>query len=80
MADLYSLVKKQDEKIDDLLKTAKENKDLLTDIDTRLVSGPVQTEPSASAIPERIQVELPSNIATKENVYGAVSQDRKSVV
>lgn len=32
MADLYSLVKKQDEKIDDLLKTAKENKDLLTDI------------------------------------------------
>ena len=27
MADLYSLVRKQDEKIDDLLKTAKENKD-----------------------------------------------------
>ena len=78
MADLYSLVKKQDEKIDDLLKTAKENKDLLTDIDTRLVSGPVQTEPSASAIPERIQVELPSNIATKENVYGAVSQALKN--
>lgn len=78
MADLYSLVKKQDEKIDDLLKTAKENKDLLTDIDTRLVSGPVQTEPSASAIPERIQVELPSNIATKENVYGAVNQALKN--
>lgn len=68
MADLYSLVKKQDEKIDDLLKTAKENKDLLTDIDTRLVSGPVQTEPSASAIPEKIQVELPENIATNESV------------
>ncbi|WP_302615058.1 hypothetical protein [uncultured Bacteroides sp.] len=68
MADLYSLVKKQDEKIDDLLKTAKENKDLLTDIDTRLVSGPVQTEPSASAIPEKIQVELPASIATNESV------------
>lgn len=68
MADLYSLVKKQDEKIDDLLKTAKENKDLLTGIDTRLVSEPVQTEPSASAIPEKIQVELPANIATNESV------------
>lgn len=67
MADLYSLVKKQDEKIDDLLKTAKENKDLLTDIDTRLASEPVQTEPSASAIPEKIQVELPANIATNES-------------
>lgn len=68
MADLYSLVKKQDEKIDDLLKTAKENKDLLTGIDTRLASEPVQTEPSASAIPEKIQVELPANIATNESV------------
>lgn len=68
MADLYSLVKKQDEKIDDLLKIAKENKDLLTDIDTRLASEPVQTEPSASAIPEKIQVELPANIATNESV------------
>ena len=68
MADLYSLVKKQDEKIDDLLKTAKENKDILTGIDTRLVSEPVQTEPSASAIPEKIQVELPENIATNESV------------
>jgi len=78
MADLYSLVKKQDEKIDDLLKTVKENKDLLTDIDTRLASAPEQTEPSVSAIPERIQVELPSNIATKENVYGAVNQALKN--
>lgn len=78
MADLYSLVKKQDEKIDDLLKTAKENKDLLTDIDTRLASEPVQTDSSASAIPEKIQVELPANIATKENVYGAVSQALKN--
>lgn len=68
MADLYSLVKKQDEKIDDLLKIAKENKDILTGIDTRLVSEPVQTEPSASAIPEKIQVELPENIATNESV------------
>lgn len=78
MADMYSIVKKQDEKIDDLLKIAQKNNDLLTDIDTRLVSEPVQTEPSASAIPERIQVELPSNIATKENVYGAVIQALKN--
>lgn len=77
MADLYSLVKKQDEKIDDLLKTAKENKDLLTDIDTRLVSTPEQTS-TAPSVPDKIQVELPSNIATKENVYGAVSQALKN--
>lgn len=29
MADMYSIVKKQDEKIDGLLKIAKENKDIL---------------------------------------------------
>ena len=68
MADMYSIVKKQDEKIDGLLKIAQDNKDLLTGIDTRLASEPVQTEPSASAIPEKIQVELPANIATNESV------------
>ena len=68
MADMYSIIKKQDEKIDELLKTAKENKDLLMDIDTRLVSVPEQTAKPASSIPERIQVDLPSNIATNESV------------
>ncbi len=68
MADLYSLVRKQDEKIDDLLKAAKENKDLLMDIDTRLMSEPSQTTTSALTVPEKIQVELPANIATKEDV------------
>lgn len=67
MADMYSIVKKQDEKIDGLFKIAKENKDLLTDIDTRLASAPEQTlaEP---AVPDKIQVELPSSIATNESV------------
>ncbi len=77
MADMYSIVKKQDEKIDDLLKIAQKNNDLLTDIDTRLVSAPEQTS-TAPSVPEKIQVELPSNIATKENVYGAVSQALKN--
>lgn len=77
MADLYTLVKKQDEKIDDLLKIAQKNNDLLTDIDTRLVSTPEQTS-TAPSVPEKIQVELPSNIATKENVFGAVSQALKN--
>ena len=67
MADLYSLVKKQDEKIDDLLKTAKENKDLLTGIDTRLVSTPEQAS-TAPSVPDKIQVELPENVATNESV------------
>ena len=68
MADLYSLVKKQDEKIDDLLKTAKENKDLLTGIDTRLASAPEQTTTPATSEPQKIQVELPASIATNESV------------
>lgn len=71
MADLYSLVKKQDEKIDDLLKTAKENKDLLTGIDTRLVSTPEQAS-TAPSVPDKIQVELPENVATNESVKAVV--------
>lgn len=67
MADLYSLVKKQDEKIDDLLKTAKENKDLLTGIDTRLASAPERTS-GEPAVSDKIQVELPESIATNESV------------
>ncbi len=67
MADLYSLVKKQDEKIDGLLKTAKENKDLLTGINTRLASAPERTS-GEPAVPDKIQVELPESIATNESV------------
>lgn len=70
MADLYSLVKKQDEKIDDLLKTAKENKDMLVGIDTRLVSAPApsQTASPVSSGPQKILVELPDNVATNESI------------
>ncbi len=64
---MYSIVKKQDEKIDGLLKIAKENKDLLTGIDTRLASTPEQTS-AESAVPDKIQVELPESIATNESV------------
>ena len=68
MADMYSIVKKQDEKIDDLLKIAQKNNDLLTDIDTRLVSTPEQTATPATSEPQKIQVELPTSIATNESV------------
>lgn len=68
MADMYSIVKKQDEKIDDLLKIAQKNNDLLTDIDTRMVSAPEQTTTPATSEPQKIQVELPSSIATNESV------------
>lgn len=71
MADMYSIVKKQDEKIDGLLKIAKENKDLLTDIDTRLESTPEQTS-TAPCVPDKIQVELPENVATNESVRAVV--------
>lgn len=68
MADMYSIVKKQDEKIDDLLKIAQKSNDLLTDIDTRLVSAPEQTTTPATSEPQKIQVELPASIATNESV------------
>lgn len=81
MADfnsVYSLVKKQDEKIDGLLKTAKENKSLLTGIDTRLASGHIQEATVSPAVPDKIQVELPADIATKGTVLDAVNQALKN--
>lgn len=72
MADMYSIVKKQDEKIDDLLKIAQKNNDLLTDIDTRMVSAPEQTTTPATSEPQKIQVELPTSIATNESVKTVV--------
>ena len=70
MADMYSIVKKQDEKIDDLLKIAQKNKDLLVGIDTRLVSAPApsQIASSVSSESQKIQVELPENIVTNESL------------
>lgn len=76
MADMYSIVKKQDEKIDGLLKIAKENKDLLTDIDTRLASAPEQTS-TEPCVPDKIQVELPENVATNESVRAVVEASLK---
>lgn len=73
---MYSIVKKQDEKIDDLLKIAKKNNDMLSDIDTRLVSGSEQT-PTTPAVPDKIQVELPSGIATNESVKKLVDAAMK---
>ena len=68
MADMYSIVKKQDEKIDGLLKIAQKNNDLLTDIETRMVSSPEQSTTLATSEPQKIQVELPASIATNESV------------
>lgn len=65
---MYSIVKKQDEKIDGLLKIAKENKDLLMGIDTRLASAPEQTTTPATSELQKIQIELPASIATNESV------------
>ena len=74
MADMYSIVKKQDEKIDDILKIAKENKDILVGIDTRLASAPAPSQMAlqADSSPQKIQVELPGNVATNESVKTVV--------
>ncbi len=85
MADMYSIVKKQDEKIDDLLKIAQENKDLLVGIDTRLAAAPApaQTTTPASTASQKIQVELPSNVATNDSVKtmveAALKQQKKDI-
>ena len=85
MADMYSIVKKQDEKIDDILKIAQENKDLLVGIDTRLASAtaPSQMAPQADSSPQNIQVELPDNVATNESVKitveAALKQQKKDI-
>lgn len=85
MADMYSIVKKQDEKIDDILKIAKENKDMLVGIDTRLASAPAPSQMAlqADSSPQKIQVELPCNVATNESVKttveAALKQQKKDI-
>ena len=85
MADMYSIVKKQDEKIDDILKIAKENKDILVGIDTRLASAPAPSQMAlqADSSPQKIQVELPGNVATNESVKttveAALKQQKKDI-
>lgn len=70
---MYAIVKKQDEKIDELLKVNKQNKEMLQSIDTRLASMP--TQPAASAVPAgKFEVEFPSNIATDESVREAIKK------
>lgn len=64
MADMYSIVKKQDEKIDDLLKEIKRHNELLGSIDTRLAAIPAHT----ASEPSKIEVELPPNIATIDGI------------
>ena len=82
---MYSIVKKQDEKIDDILKITKENKDMLVGIDTRLASAPAPTQSATSdtSAPQKIQVELPSNVATNESVKtmveAALKQQKKDI-
>lgn len=71
MADMYSIVKKQDEKIDELLKVNKQNNEMLSSIETRMVS--MSTQPTAQNESRgKIEVELPPNIATDESVRAAI--------
>lgn len=68
---MYAIVKKQDEKIDELLKVNKRNKEILESIDTRLASMPTQSMTSSEP-PGKIEVEFPPNIATDESVRAAI--------
>ena len=61
---MYAIVKKQDEKIDELLKVNKQNNEMLSSIETRMVS--MSTQPTAQNESRgKIEVELPPNIATE---------------
>ena len=68
---MYSLVKKQDEKIDDLLKVSKQNKEMLSSIETRMAAMSAQTS-TQNEPPGKIEVEFPPNIATDESVRAAI--------
>lgn len=71
MADfnsVYTLVKKQDGRIDDLLKTAKSNHELLEGIDSRMKASPSETATPTASTPDEIHVVLPENIATNQSV------------
>lgn len=74
MADMYSIVKKQDEKIDDLLKEIKRHNELLDSIDTRLAAIPAHTANE----PSKIEVELPSNIATNDGIQKMLNDKFKT--
>ena len=69
--NMYAIVKKQDEKIDELLKVNKQNNEMLSSIETRMVS--MSTQPTAQNESRgKIEVELPPNIATDESVRAAI--------
>lgn len=68
---MYAIVKKQDEKIDELLKVNKQNNEMLSSIETRMVSMSAQPT-TQNEPPGRIEVEFPPNIATDESVRAAI--------
>ena len=68
---MYAIVKKQDEKIDDLLKVSKQNKEMLSSIETRMAA--MSAHPSTQdETHSKIEVEFPPNIATDESVRTAI--------
>lgn len=68
---MYALVKKQDEKIDDILKVSRQNKEMLSSLETRMAAMSAQPT-TQNEPPGKIEVEFPPNIATDESVRAAI--------
>lgn len=76
MADLYHTVQKQGKQLDGLQKKVDTHDTRIETLETRAMATPPQTPVNIPA--PKVTVTVPDNIATKENVCGAVNQALKN--
>ena len=76
MADLYNTVQKQGKQLDGLQKKVDAHDTRIETLETKTMATPPQMPVNIPA--PKVTVNIPDNIATKENVYGAVNQALKN--
>lgn len=76
MADLYNTVQKQGKQLDGLQKKVDTHDTRIETLETKAMATAPQTPVNIPA--PKVTVNIPDNIATKENVYGAVNQALKN--
>ena len=78
MADLYNTVQKQGKQLDGLQKKVDTHDTRIETLETKAMATAPQIPVNIPA--PKVTVNIPDNIATKENVYGAVNQALKNQV
>lgn len=76
MSQMYNDVKKHDGQIDDLQKKVASHDTRIETLETKSMATAPQMP--VNIPPPKVTVNIPDNIATKENVYGAVNQALKN--